>query len=48
MAAIHCLYKIENRMQIVYCGIRELRAAPIHGNIPLRELNLNLKNRDDI
>jgi hypothetical protein len=43
MAAILCIYKIEHRMQI--CLRNPIIACSIDhvGNIPLRELNLNLK-----
>ena len=48
MAALLCLYKIEHRMQI--CLRNQIIAGSTDhvGNIPLRELNLNFKKRDDI
>jgi hypothetical protein len=48
MAAILCLYKIEHRMQICLRNPIIASSTDHVGNIPLRELNLNLKNRDDI
>ncbi len=46
MAVVLCMYKIEHRMQI---GLRNPRIAcstdQYFGNIPLRELNFNLKRQ---
>jgi hypothetical protein len=47
MAAILCQSKLNTACKFA-CGIRELHAAPIMLAIPLREINLNKKNRDDI
>ncbi len=47
MAAIICMYKLCTACKFA-SGIRELHAAPIMLACWLRELNLNLKNRDDI
>jgi hypothetical protein len=43
-----CTYKIEHRMQICQRNPRVACSADHISNIPLRELNLSLKNRDDI
>jgi hypothetical protein len=48
MAAILCMYKIEHRMQICLRNPRIACSTDYVSNIPLRELNLNLKDRDDI
>jgi hypothetical protein len=48
MAAILCMYKIEHRMQICKRKPRITCSTDRVGNIPLREPNINLKNRDDI
>jgi hypothetical protein len=51
MAAILCIYKIEHRMHIclrnpkIACSSDYVSDIPC---LPLRELNLNLKDRDDI
>jgi hypothetical protein len=48
MAAILCMDKIEHRMQICLRNPRFACSTDHVGNIPLRELNLNFKNKDDI
>jgi hypothetical protein len=45
MAAILCIYKIEHRMQICLRNPIIACSTDHVGNIPLRELNLILKNR---
>jgi hypothetical protein len=48
MAAITSMYKIEHRMQICRRNPRIECSTDNISNIPLRELNLNLKDIDDI
>jgi hypothetical protein len=48
IAAIICMYKIEHRMQICLRNPRIACSTDRVSNIPLRELNLKLKNKDDI
>jgi hypothetical protein len=47
MAALLCMYKIEHRMQICLRNPIIADSSDHVGNIPLRELNLNFKKRDD-
>jgi hypothetical protein len=48
MAAIICMYKIEHRIQSCLRNPKIACSTDHVSNIPLRKLNLNLKNRDDI
>ncbi len=48
MAALLCMYKIEHRMQICLRNPIIACSTDLVGNIPLRKLNLNFKNKDDI
>jgi hypothetical protein len=47
MAAFLCVYKIEHRMQICLRDLIIACNTNLVGNIPLRKLNLNFKNKDD-
>ncbi len=48
MAAFLYMYKIEHRMQICLRNLIIACSTDLVGNIPLREFNLNFKNKDDI
>ena len=48
MAAFICMYKIEHRMQICLRNPIIASSTNLVGNIPLRKLTLNFKNKDDI
>jgi hypothetical protein len=48
MAAFLRMYKIEHRMQICLRNPIIACSTDLVGNIPLRKLNLNFKNKDDI
>jgi hypothetical protein len=48
MAALICMYKIDHRMQICLRNPIMACSTDLVGNIPLRKLNLNFKNKDDI
>jgi hypothetical protein len=48
MAAFLCMDKIEHRMQICLRNPIIACSTDLLGNIPLRKLNLNFKNKVDI
>jgi hypothetical protein len=48
MAALPCMYKIEHRVQICLRNPIIACSTDLVGNIPLRKLNFNFKNKDDI
>jgi hypothetical protein len=48
MTAFLCMYKIEHRMQIFLQNPIIACSTDFVGNIPLRKLNLNFKNKDVI
>jgi hypothetical protein len=48
MAAFICMYKIEHRLQICLRNPIIASSTDLVGNIPLRKLTLNFKNKDDI
>jgi hypothetical protein len=48
MAVFLCMYKIEHRMQIYLRNPIIAWSTDLVGSIPLRKLNLNFKNNNDI
>jgi hypothetical protein len=48
MAAFLCMYKIDHRMQICLRNPLIACSTDLVSNIPLRKLNFNFKNKDDI